>query len=51
MNEAVNKAAAKGQSVSSKIAIKVSADKVECIINDKVAWHVCKVRRRWRPVS
>ena len=35
MNDAVNKAAAKGQSVSNKIAIKVSADKVECIINDK----------------
>jgi hypothetical protein len=36
-NEAVNKAAAKGQAVSQKIALKVSADKVECIINDKVA--------------
>lgn len=36
-NEAVNKAAAKGQSVTQKIALKVSADKVECIINDKVA--------------
>lgn len=36
-SEAVNKAAGKGQSVTQKIAIKVSADKVECIINDKVA--------------
>src|SRR5262245_1921889 len=36
-NEAVNKAAAKGQSVTQKIALKVSADKVECLINDKVA--------------
>lgn len=35
MNDAVNKAAAKGQAVSNKIAIKVSADKVECLINDK----------------
>jgi len=35
MNDAVNKASAKGQSVSNKIAVKVSADKVECIINDK----------------
>jgi hypothetical protein len=37
MSEAVNKAAAKGQPVTQKIALKVSADKVECIINDKVA--------------
>ena len=36
-SEAVNKAAAKGQPVTQKIAVKVSADKVECIINDKVA--------------
>jgi hypothetical protein len=36
-SEAVNKAAAKGQPVTQKIALKVSADKVECIINDKVA--------------
>lgn len=36
-HEAVNKAAAKGQPVTQKIAIKVSDDKVECIINDKVA--------------
>jgi hypothetical protein len=36
MSEAVNKATAKGQSVTQKIALKVSADKVECIINDKV---------------
>ena len=36
MNDAVNKATAKGQSVTQKIALKVSADKVECIINDKV---------------
>ena len=36
-SEAVNKAAAKGQPVTQKIAIKVSADKVECLINDKVA--------------
>ena len=36
-SEAVNKASAKGQSVTQKIALKVSADKVECIINDKVA--------------
>ena len=35
-NDAVNKAAAKGQSVTQKIAVKVSADKVECLINDKV---------------
>ena len=35
MNDAVNKATAKGQAVSNKIAVKVSADKVECIINDK----------------
>ena len=37
MSEAVNKAEAKGKPVTQKIAIKVSADKVECIINDKVA--------------
>jgi hypothetical protein len=36
-SEAVNKAAAKGQPVTQKIALKVSADKVECIFNDKVA--------------
>ena len=36
-SEAVNKAAAKGQAVTQKIAVKVSADKVECLINDKVA--------------
>ena len=36
-SEAVNKAAAKGQPVTQKIAIKVSADKIECLINDKVA--------------
>src|SRR5688500_8302798 len=36
MNDAVNKATGKGQAVSNKIAVKVSADKVECIINDKV---------------
>ena len=36
-SEAVNKATAKGQPVTQKIAVKVSADKVECIINDKVA--------------
>ena len=36
MSDAVNKAAGKGQAVTNKIAIKVSADKVECIINDKV---------------
>jgi hypothetical protein len=36
-SEAVNKAAAKGQPVTQKIAIRVSADKVECLINDKVA--------------
>lgn len=36
-SEAVNKATAKGQPVTQKIALKVSADKVECIINDKVA--------------
>ena len=35
MNDAVNKATAKGQPVSNKVAVKVSADKVECIINDK----------------
>jgi hypothetical protein len=36
-SEAVNKATAKGQAVTQKIAVKVSADKVECIINDKLA--------------
>ena len=36
MNDAVNKAAAKGQAVTNKVAINVSADKVECVINDKV---------------
>ena len=36
MNDAVNKASGKGQAVTQKIALKVSADKVECIINDKV---------------
>jgi hypothetical protein len=36
-SEAVNKAAAKGEAVTQKIAIRVSADKVECLINDKVA--------------
>ena len=36
-SEAVNKAAAKGQSVTQKVALKVSADKIECLINDKVA--------------
>jgi hypothetical protein len=36
-SEAVNKATAKGQPVTQKIALKVSDDKVECIINDKVA--------------
>jgi hypothetical protein len=36
MNDAVNKATGKGQAVTNKIAVKVSADKVECIINDKV---------------
>ena len=35
-NEAVAKAAGKGQAVTNKIAVKVSSDKVECIINDKV---------------
>ena len=35
-NEAVAKAAGKGQAVTNKIAMKVSSDKVECIINDKV---------------
>ncbi len=41
-SEAVNKAAAKGQSVTQKIALKVSADKVECLINDKVAGSYAK---------
>jgi hypothetical protein len=36
-SEAVNKAAAKGQPVTQKIALRVSADKIECLINDKVA--------------
>jgi hypothetical protein len=36
MNDAVNKAAGKGQAVTNKVAINVSADKVECAINDKV---------------
>jgi hypothetical protein len=36
MNDAVNKAAGKGQAVTNKIAINVLADKVECAINDKV---------------
>jgi hypothetical protein len=35
VNEAVNKAAGKDQPVTQDIAIKVSADKVECIINGK----------------
>ena len=35
-NDAVNKAASKGQAVTQKIAMRVSADKVECLINDKV---------------
>jgi hypothetical protein len=36
-SEAVNKATAKGQPVTQKIALRVSADKIECLINDKVA--------------
>ena len=36
MNDAVNKASAKGQAVSNKVAINVTADNVECAINDKV---------------
>ena len=36
-SDAVNKATAKGQPVSQKIAVRVSADKIECLINDKVA--------------
>ena len=36
MNDAVNKAAGKGQPVTNKVAINVTADKVECAINDKV---------------
>ena len=36
-SDAVNRAAAAGQSVTQKIALRVSADKVECLINDKVA--------------
>jgi hypothetical protein len=36
-SDAVNRAPAKGQPVTQKIALKVSADKVECLINDKVA--------------
>ena len=35
-NDAVNKAASKGQAVTQKIAMRVSADKVECLNNDKV---------------
>lgn len=35
-NEAVNKAAGKGQPVTQEIAVTVSADKVECAINGKV---------------
>jgi hypothetical protein len=35
MNEAVNKAAGKGQPVTQEIAVTVSADKVECAINGK----------------
>jgi len=37
VSEAVNKAAAKGQPVTQEIALKVSADKIECLINGKVA--------------
>ena len=36
-SDVVNRAAAKGEPVTQKIALKVSADKVECLINDKVA--------------
>jgi hypothetical protein len=36
MNDAINKAAGKGQPVTNKVAINVTADKVECAINDKV---------------
>jgi hypothetical protein len=36
-SDAVNRAAAAGQPVTQKIALRVSADKVECLINDKVA--------------
>jgi len=35
-HEAVNKAAGVGQSVSNEVAISVSADKVECLVNGKV---------------
>ena len=35
-HDAVNKAAGVGQSVTNKVAIKVTADKVECLVNDKV---------------
>jgi hypothetical protein len=36
MNDAINKAAGKGQGVTNKVAINVTPDKVECAINDKV---------------
>ena len=36
-SDAVNRAPAAGQPVTQKIALRVSADKVECLINDKVA--------------
>jgi hypothetical protein len=36
MNDAVNKAAGKGQPVTQEIAVTVSTDKVECAINGKV---------------
>lgn len=42
MSEAVNKAEAKGKPVTQEIAISVSDDKVECIINGKVAGSYAK---------
>jgi opacity protein-like surface antigen len=41
-HEAVNKAAGVGQSVTNKVALKVSADKVECLVNDKVVGSYAK---------
>jgi hypothetical protein len=36
-SDVINRAAAKGEPVTQKIALRVSDDKVECLINDKVA--------------
>jgi hypothetical protein len=41
-HEAINKAGGVGQSVTNKVAIKVSADKVECLVNDKVVGSYAK---------